>query len=991
MAKAASATATATTMAASAAVTAVSSHANSTFHFTLPSADDLFYLPSRVFAKSGRLLFGLLESLPALGLGGAEPAVRAVPDAVAQPAAGALTGWHRAMSETLQLSNISSYWGLFHYVLSRWAIATFSIALILNRVKVYASTRQRILLRWDKRFALRLVPILLLITQIHRILQALRCQSWSGFPQYRYGRIDRYSPLDWPSQSGFLYWLTSNGLFLSSDSQSCAAIGMSRIDGALNRDGSFALLWPTFLRLSLSHFVETLSTALEQGPIMTDVGMSVFEHSLAFAETEAMLSQLFGLGIFSAGKSKAAGQTTTSAATTPSIILPGTITTRAVNDATNALLGPHRLDRINVPVEVLVIALLSCCNALSANIIAIFNKQHSLRLINTSMWGIGFLSAFVWGFLNNGSTFLRSSSGTSWAVPVRNATAISSATTMSNGTLAATDARFVSGLLNFPTVCIVGFLPHLVIVLGIAVCSFIYLLALTLSAVSLESNPCLPHAASIKDRFRLAHQNLQVAVQFRGIEIKWHEDFYTALLRVGFAALTAASEAVFLNEGRAVEVRQFTWLEEDRLDELEATGNRNLAAPFQITEDYGLPARRTPSMQWESGYAKERKQDRNGEEQAQQADETSVIVFPQPAPDGVGAVQRTARFYLLCIFLRGIYYLLGGWLIYGVGIALDSIGITGRPPWLRRVVGKSLRKDAEEKVRIETTTSTRLEAAPLDFLVMSHDGRLAVPATEDIDIEPEMRQRLLTHSIEGTSEETIDQELYTWWKQGGWWGTRDESGEYQPSLSQDWEDSTSMVSKSSMNDYDDGQDWQSESEGRQTPTQWSFASIPASRDSTPAVDNPLDASTLSRLLSQQDDSSKDEARVLASHLQLDSRIMTRSRYQRKVEAARSQVLLVGRTFPQTGSKQPLTAAEESEILESLILTRRKGRVAQSQSNSESGPACVVCQSQTRTIIAWPCRCLCVCEDCRLSLAMNNFKNCVTCRREVSGFVRLWMP
>ena len=534
-------------------------------------------------------------------------------------------------------------------------------------------------------------------------------------------------------------------------------------------------------------------------------------------------------------------------------------------------------------------------------------------------------------------------------------------------------------------------MPHLVIVLGITVCGFIYLLALTLTAVSLESNPCLPRANSIKDRFRLAHQNLQVAIQFRGIEMKWHEDFYTALLRVGFAALTAASEAVFLNEGRAVEVRQFTWLEEDRLDELEATSSRNAAAPFQITEDYGMPAGSTPSLQWESGYAKERKQDRNGEKQAQQADDTSVIVFPQPAPDGVGAVQRTTRFYLLCIFLRGIYYLLGGWFIYGVGIALDSTGITGRPPWLRRVVGKSLRRGAEEKTSSVTVTSTRLKGTTLDFLIRSHDGRLAVPATEDIDIEPEMRQRLSANVIEGITEARIDEWLYTWWKQGGWWGTRDESGEYHPSFSQDWEDATSMVSLSETPSIDEIQDWQSESEGRQTPTQWSFASMPASRDSTPAVDNPLDAPTLSRLLSQKDDSSKEEALILALHLQPDGQILTRSRYRHQIETARSQVLLAGRTPPPAASMRALTSAEESEILETLILTRRKGREVQSQSNSESGPACVVCQSQTRTIIAWPCRCLCVCEDCRLSLAMNNFKNCVTCRREVNGFVRLWMP
>src|SRR5271156_143930 len=42
-------------------------------------------------------------------------------------------------------------------------------ALILNRITVYASTRQRIFLTWDKRLALRIVPILLLIAQIRSL------------------------------------------------------------------------------------------------------------------------------------------------------------------------------------------------------------------------------------------------------------------------------------------------------------------------------------------------------------------------------------------------------------------------------------------------------------------------------------------------------------------------------------------------------------------------------------------------------------------------------------------------------------------------------------------------------------------------------------------------------------------------------------------------------------------------------------------------------
>jgi hypothetical protein len=823
-------------------------------------------------------------------------------------------------------------------------------ALILNRVTVYASTRQRIFLTWDKRLALRIVPILLLVAQVRSLLQAIQCQTSPDFSLYRYGDENKYNPLDWPSESGFLHALSST-LTFSNDSASCDAIGMSRIGGVRPRYGSFSLLWPTFLRLSLSHLTETLSCALQQQPIMTEVGMSVFEHSLAFAETETMISQILGIGLFrpsaASGPLKAGNATAVSTATNKAISdmirVPTSATNRAILDAASSLTGPHLLDRVNVPVEVLLVALLSSCNSLTANIIAVLNKQRGLRLLNTGFWGVGFMSAFVWGFWGTGVDYGHAS---------RTPTSGVSFTS-------------VSGMLLFPTVCIVGFVPHLLVLVGITFCAGIYVLALLFTACSLDTNPLIqqPQGANLWMKLRLAHENLLATIQLRTIKIKWHEDFYTALLRVGFVALTAASEAVFFHEGRSVAVRRFTWLEEDTLDAIEAStpmmpgGGRQAMIPstFQISEEYGVPPGGPESQTtWESGYARERKLDKE-KKRGREAD-GAVIVYPQAAPDGVGAVQRSTRFYLLFIFLRGVYFLIGGWLAYGLGILLDRLGVTGRPRWLRKIVGKSLRKEAIQKER-----DARKKGSSVDFWLMS---------------EP-------ADSVTDDSDYTSSEEL---------------------------EDTTSILSTSTTTSLDNpehGQSsWESESEGRPTPTQQSF-----SRESTPADFTPLDTATLARLLHPPDKASRDEARILAAHLESeDARIMTRSRYRRQIDTERSRVLLTGRSIVASdGLRRPLTSDEEAAVLESLIISRRKDRVGLGSSIVESsastsnpssqtegtstspGAVCVVCQSQARTIIAWPCRCLCVCEDCRVSLALNNFDKCVTCRREVIGFVRLWVP
>jgi hypothetical protein len=695
---------------------------------------------------------------------------------------------------------------------------------------------------------------------------------------------------------------------------------------------------------------------------MTDVGMSVFEHSLAFAETETMIFQILGIGLFRSSSTDAhlkpdnvtlASTSATTRLAPDMIRVPTSATNRAILDAIASLTGPHLLDRLNVPVEVLLVAFLSSCNSLTANIIAVFNKQRSLRLINTGFWGIAFMGAFVWGF---------------WRIGVETGQ-------LSRNSVSGLSFTSVNGLLLFPTVCIFGFAPHLLVFLGITICAVIYLLALLLTACSLDTNPLIKYTQgdSVMTRLRVAHENLQATIQLRTINVRWHEDFYTFLLRVGFVALTAASEAVFFHEGRSVEARRFTWLEEERLDEFEASGTTvvgsgqrtMIPSTFQISEEYGVPPGGPGNpVVWQSGYGKERTMHKEKNKDANA--EGVVMMYPQAPPDGVGAIQRSTRFYLLFIFTRGVYFLIGGWISYGLGALLDRLGLTARPNWLRNIVGKSLRMQAIERDRnAKRKTSLGSESGSKDFWLLSNED----------------------------DSFTDDSEDYT--------------------SSEKSEDTTSILSTASDTSIaalgEKEQQWESELEGRRTPTQHDY-----SRESTPAVyrnDSPLDAVTLARLLNPSDPASRDEGRILAAHLlREDARMMTRSRYREQSNRDRSRVLLAGRSITANDRlKRPLTSEEEAEVLESLILSRRNGLFGQEatvakgttstsdpqgateDASSPSGPLCVVCQSQARTIITWPCRCLCVCEDCRVSLALNNFDKCVTCRREVNGFVRLWVP
>ncbi|KAJ5102275.1 hypothetical protein NUU61_004497 [Penicillium alfredii] len=781
--------------------------------------------------------------------------------------------------------------GFFGYLTSIWFFACMVEGLVLNRITIYASTRRHLRLGWERRLALRIIPILLFVSQIVGLLRAIRCQTCPSYSVMRYGKPGKKLVFDYASGGGVLHSLSSSLLAWESDQLSCSAVQMSRATNASPAPfGSFSFLWPMFLLLCFSHFVETLSCALQGRPVMTETGMSIFEHSLAFAEAESMISNSVGLGMLGLPKQSPLNE----GASGDESASPLQLLTKS-----------QVLERMNATPELLLIALISCCNSLSSHVLEVFGKQSKYRLFNTAFWGCCFMAAMLWG-LQSGP-------------PVSNET----------------------GVLKFPTVCIVGFIPHLLVLAGIGICFAIYALALLITAFSLPLEDA--QSISFRERLALAHDNMQGSNQIRSIRINRHEDFYTTLLRIGYVALTAASEAVFLNEGKGVVARRMTWLEEDRLTEIETTRNKAASyghwsdpsseSPFEAMGLANFDAPEDPSV-WETGYKRERKVEKPKNGARPMRSQTEL--------GGIGAMRASVRLWHV----------------------LDRLGISARPQWLKRLTGPHQKKPSSGKIS---------HSESLDFWILTEDGELELPDNHEFDVELEMRKR--EHSNrqrwEEPDERRLDEKLYDWWKAGGSWGNQDYTADYNPPVDDD--DTTSVVSMSTNASESEWEDYPSD--GRRTPTQSNPFPAEFSRESTPLQDPLIDMSTFAR------------------------------RYQKHVEVERSRILLSSRLHRSAGmqpgpdNRKP-TAEEESEILERLILSRRSEPPSNSDPHSwesgatglgPNGPPCVVCQTSPRAIITWPCRCLCICEDCRVSLAMNNFGTCVTCRQEVDGFMRLWVP
>ncbi len=942
-----------------------------------PNNIDIFASSSSSAASAAAgdlLLTTLTESTTAAASASMAAAAAAAADAVSQNP--------NAFVSRFSMEGAKGLGGVFSYATSKWALCCIAMAVIFNRTHIFAATRRRLRLRWHVRLLLRAGPILFLLLQARWLVQSIQCQTSPDFSELRWGNASKSSDLMFAQPNLFLNKLSSTLLLGATDEASCSSVRMIPRDDR-EQVGSLSRLWPLFGTFCVSQFVEVLSCAVQGRPVAAETGMTLFEHSLAFAEADAAISNQLGWGLFTNGTGASQPALGSKIALTRSMIM----------------------GRVNTPPEVLLVALFSAMSHVTSHILGVFNLQPKFRLISTGFWGLCFMATILWSALNF-----------------------------------SVDDPSAQGLLRFPTVCIIGFIPHILILCGILACGVVYASALLLSALAAPEGDYGLEGLSLRQRLMRAHGNMQANVSLSDIRIRLDMDFYTALLRAGFGAITMASEAVYLNEDHQVNLKRYTWLEDERLRELEELrmqwiGGGIPGSRFDSVGTIGLVPVKDGQAHATSGYARERA--------AQQIPKSNTS--QRRVRDGVGAAERSSRWLIAFEYMLHILKLVLVISALSTIRVMAMLGMRTPPRWLR---GLSQRPKPESASKKRSGRGSRR----LNVDVLSPgEGSIfiAIPRTDQVDVEAELRRRMAQNNADGQAsarpvDEEVDSKLYSYFLRGGWWGSSDSSGDYAPPALQgpdagvddsDFDDTTSVISTTETTSE---LDWESDpdgdtalSDGQRTPTQEhpgpisfasAVASARASRESTPLLDTPMAAADLARLLHPQSPQDRDEALSLAAHLTSDG-IMTRSRFRQQLQRQRAQVLLTNNqvVHPCRPTHEKMTPEEEARVLEQLLLSRRaagakhnptapppptsssspSGDPAAAAANSSwatgaaglgpDGPQCVVCQSAPRTIIVWPCRCLSLCDDCRVSLAMNNFDKCVCCRREVISFSRIYVP
>ncbi|KAK4462792.1 protein ASI3 [Cladorrhinum samala] len=879
----------------------------------------------------------------------------------AASAAAAATVKDPKVTSRLTAESARGLGSVFGYATSKWALCCIAMALILNRTAIFAATRRRLKLRWPFRLFLRLPPMIALLWQARRLLQSIQCQTSPDFAELRWGNTTKSSDLMFSQTNTFFHGVSQTLLFGATDPESCYSVRMVPWgDGQEQLVGSLSRLWPLFLTFCVSQFVEVLSCTVQGRPMAAETGTTLFEHSLAFAEADAAISNQLGWNLFTNSSNVASSDAGPVIAVTRAMIM----------------------NRVNTPPEVLVVAFLSAMSHVTSHILGCFDVQRKYRLFSTGFWGLCFMASIAWSIATF-SIYDNSS----------------------------------QGLLRYPTISIIGFIPHILILTGISACGVIYFIALAISALAVPERGSDAEQLTFRQRFISAHNNMQANLSLSDVRIRREMDFYTALLRAGFYAITMASEAVYLNEDHKVNLKPYTWLEEERMREIETLkmqwiGRSIPGSRYDSADTIGLVPVKEGEATATSGYAREK-----AAQQISKKDSTN-----RKAPNGVGAAERSSRWLMAVEYMMYISRLIiMTWALCTVKI-FTYIGWRNPPRWLKGLSQRPKSSTAENK----KPRQDQSHRAGTNADVLAPGGGkpfFHVPRNDRVDVEGMLRRRIDNGDGDEAGanrpvDEAVDSMLYSYFLRNGWWGGNDSSGDYVPPEYVDREpefDTTSIISTTETGsvdgwetDPDSENDNDNSTSGQRTPTQAShetFASaVLASRESTPApyIDTPMAPSDMARLLNPQTPEDREEALALAAHLASD-KILTRSSFKQQLARQRAQLLLTTNYHRRPGALEKMTPEEEARSLEQLLLSKRKfsQQTGTSKEPGEwasgaaglgaDGPQCVVCQCAPRTIIVWPCRCLSLCDECRVSLAMNNFDKCVCCRREVFSFSRIYVP
>lgn len=428
--------------------------------------------------------------------------------------------------------------------------------------------------------------------------------------------------------------------------------------------------------------------------------------------------------------------------------------------------------------------------------------------------------------------------------------------------------------------------------------------------------------------------NMQTSVQSFHIELS--EDFYSCLVKLGVLALTSVTKATYLTEATSLSAPLRTWLEQYD----GGVEDSSIKSTLKMTNDKTGNFSSNPYRNEASGAPQQRHNNNN----------TSGNASPRSAQSNGASGMITLNRVISALHMVQTFGVLMIYMVY------KSIRNGTRYLFYGSSASHNLQNLNDENDAYHSNTFPDDE---FSREVRALRGKIIYGHLDDGYEHGYLK--LLSGDMIPDFDDSNDYDPNKPEEEGD-----DENYYYDDDFGYEYE--TDYVS-----DNDENDDVNTNNQNL------SSAAIQRLRDSNALNNNP----TLSRmgefydlvmqspdyllsLLAPKSPEEAEEVRILSSHLNDNSGPLTRSRYYS-------------------------TYRDEGSVIAQLIMERRKNPLPEGSDDSSRESVCVVCHTSPRQVVLWPCRCFALCEDCRLGLAMKNFKGCVCCRRQVDSFSRVYVP
>lgn len=499
---------------------------------------------------------------------------------------------------------------------------------------------------------------------------------------------------------------------------------------------------------------------------------------------------------------------------------------------------------------------------------------------------------------------------------------------------------------KFPTIIIMSFVPQVLIMLIIFVSVFIFSMAVLAKGFQLQD---LNYASF------LLYENNESDSEFRtrNLNINLHDDFYTALLNLGMLAITLAGKSSYITELSLVTVDEDTWIERSIWQKVK----------YQVKSVAGLQAKLNTNNVMD--YLKENKISGYG----------NMIMTPSKRlisgertdlfNDDTSDLKNSKSISVLrkrILFLKEIVSDLIQ-LLYG--LIVDSFLLYSVPKMFSHYVLRRQNRDSNiDETDEEFERRKRKTPAFLRPYIkrnaksppkVTFDQKEVIQSNQSVDLndysEEQLAQNYISLLLEKELPEIDDSEDY-----------------YQ------------------TNHYELDLEEESDIESIDIP---SSTTVSGNR----LIDN-VSHTLIDELLSPEEFQnlfSSANVDILQRHLNHDSQasgILTRSKFNSLTSGIAMQ-------------ESTISSQDEISKLLELILNKRKSQIDDLSSNNSNRHTddydlnskldCVICQTNVREIITWPCKCFAICESCRLSLISKGIEGCVCCRRDVEGVSKVFIP